>query len=90
MAKLELSPALMKLTQGQGSLEIAGTTVAEVIEALEARFPGIRARLLTESGHLQRYVSVFVGSEDVRYLDGLQTRLADTDQVSVLLALAGG
>ena len=90
MARVELSPALMKLTQGQGSIEVAGTTLSEVIGELEAQFPGIRAKLLTDSGQLQRYVSVFVGSEDARYLEGLETTISSSDQISILLALAGG
>lgn len=90
MAKVEFSPALMKLTQGQSSLEVTSSTLSEVIQEIESKFPGIKEKLLTESGQIQRYVSVFIGSEDARYLDGLKTKISKSDHISILLALAGG
>ncbi len=57
---------------------------------LEARYPGIRARILDDQGEIRRFVNVYVGNDDVRFLDGLGTATADGAQISVIPAVAGG
>ena len=81
---------LRSLTGGDGEIELEGATVREVFAALEARYPGIGERLLDEEGGLRRFVNVFVADEDVRFLDGLDTKIADGETVSVVPAVAGG
>ncbi len=84
-------PAILRAhTAGEGQVDGAGATVGEVLEDLEARYPGIRARLVTEDGTLHRFVNVYVNDEDVRYLGSLETEVRDGDVVSILPAVAGG
>jgi molybdopterin synthase sulfur carrier subunit len=80
---------LRTLTGGADEVPAVGGTVAEVIEDLEKRHPGIRERLLDDKG-VRRFVNIYVGEEDVRFLDGLKTTLKPGDQISIIPAIAGG
>jgi MoaD family protein len=77
-------------TGGAGQVDGRGGTLREVLEDLEGRYPGIRARLVTDDGGLHRFVNVYVNDEDVRYLGSLETEVRDGDVVSILPAVAGG
>lgn len=77
-------------TGGEGRVDGQGTTVREVLDDLEGRYPGIRSRLVTNAGALHRFVNVYVNDEDVRYLGSLETEVRDGDVVSILPAVAGG
>ncbi len=81
---------LRTLTGGAGELSVPAGTVRQLISSVEADHPGIEARLLDEQGGLRRFVNVFVAEEDVRYLDGLDTKVADGATVSIVPAVAGG
>ena len=81
---------LRSYTGGASEVAAEGGTLAEVLEDLEARFPGIRARVVDETGALRRFVNVYVGNDDVRFLDGLATPTPDGVAVSVIPAVAGG
>ena len=63
--------------------------MAAVIEDLEKNYPGIRERLLDEKG-VRRFVNIYVGDEDIRFLDGLDTALKSEDEISIVPAIAGG
>jgi molybdopterin converting factor small subunit len=80
---------LRTLTAGADEVKAEGATVALVIEDLERRHPGVRDRLLDEKG-VRRFVNVFVGDEDIRFLEGLQTPLKNGEQISIIPAIAGG
>jgi MoaD family protein len=80
---------LRTLTGGADEVTATGGTVGDVIEDLERRHPGIRERLLDEKG-VRRFVNIYVGEEDVRFLDGLKTSLKPGDQISIVPAIAGG
>ena len=80
---------LRTLTGGADEVSASGNTLADVIEDLEKRHPGIRDRLLDEKG-VRRFVNIYVGEEDVRFLDGLKTALKAGDQISIVPAIAGG
>lgn len=67
-----------------------GTTLREVIDKLEADYTGIAARLLDDSGKLRRFVNIYVGEEDVRFEQGLDTPTPDGAQISIIPAVAGG
>jgi len=91
-----VSPVLVRIptqlrdaTGGEATARADGETVGEVLDALFEAFGELRARI-TEDGELRRFVNVYVGGEDVRFLDGLQTRVADGDEVTILPAVAGG
>jgi molybdopterin synthase sulfur carrier subunit len=75
---------------GQKQVELEGGTVRELVEALVAKFPALRQQLLGEDGDLNRFVNVYVNGQDVRYLNGLDTPVAERDEVRLLPAMAGG
>jgi sulfur-carrier protein len=89
VAIVRIPSVLRGLTGGADEVTADGATVGEVIEALELRHPGIRARLLDAAG-VRRFINIFVGDEDVRFLEGLQTKLQPGDHVSIIPAIAGG
>jgi molybdopterin synthase sulfur carrier subunit len=80
---------LRTLTGGADEVTATGNTVGEVIESLERKHPGLRERLLDDKG-VRRFVNIYVGEEDVRFLDGLKTALKPGDQISIVPAIAGG
>jgi sulfur-carrier protein len=75
---------------GQKQVELEGGTVRELVDALVAKFPALRQQLLSEGGDLNRFVNVYVNGQDVRYLNGLDTPVAERDEVRLLPAMAGG
>jgi molybdopterin synthase sulfur carrier subunit len=75
---------------GVKSLEVSGSTVGEVVAALVAGHPSLKDQLLTPDGELNRFVNVYVNGQDVRYLQGLATPVAEHDEVRLLPAMAGG
>jgi molybdopterin converting factor small subunit len=84
-------PTILRTYTGGGSEVTAeGATLGEVLEDLDQRHPGIRSRILDDQGELRRFVNVYVGNDDVRFLDGLATATPDGTQVSVIPAVAGG
>ena len=81
---------LRTLTGGAGELALSGSTVAEVLKDLDASHPGFADRLYDDSGGLRRFVNVFLDDEDVRFLQGLDTPVADGQTLSIVPAVAGG
>lgn len=87
--EVRIPTILRNLTDGAKSVEGKGGTLDELINDLEARHPGLRARLVDERG-LRKFVNVYLNDEDVRFLGGLETEVSDGDTVTVLPAVAGG
>ena len=84
-------PTTMRpLTGGEKQVSLEPGTLAEVIAALDSTHPGMGDRLLDEDGGLRKFVNVFVDDDDVRYLDGLDTKVDDGIAVSIIPAVAGG
>ena len=81
---------LRTYTGGDSEVSADGATLAEVLDDLEAHHTGIRARVLDDNGALRRFVNVYVGNDDVRFLDGLGTPTPDGTQISIIPAVAGG
>ena len=81
---------LRTLTAGESSVDVDGSTLAEVLDNLEAAHAGFKDRLLDDDGKLRRFVNVFVADDDVRFLDGLDTSVPDGETVSIVPAVAGG
>lgn len=91
MAVTVLVPTpLQKFTNNQASLECNASNITELLESLEQKYPGIKARLCDEQGNLRRFLNFYVNSEDIRFLDNAQTVLKDGDEVSIVPAVAGG
>lgn len=80
---------LRTLTGGADEVAAKGTTVAEVIEFLEANHPGMKDRLCDEKG-VRRFVNIYANDEDIRFLDNLKTVLKEGDTISIVPAIAGG
>ena len=87
---VRIPTTLRPLSGGASTVEVEGETLAEVIAALDAAHPGFQDRLLDETGALRRFVNVFVDDDDVRYLDGLDTKVPAGQTVSIIPAVAGG
>ena len=81
---------LRELTGGAAEVDAEGATVADVLKDLEAKHAGFSERLFDEKGELRRFVNVFVADEDIRFLQGLDTPVAEGQVVSVVPAVAGG
>jgi sulfur-carrier protein len=81
---------LRTLTGGSGQVSVEGSTVAEVLKALDGAHAGFRERLFDDGGELRRFVNVFLADEDVRFLEGLATPVADGQTLSIVPAVAGG
>ena len=90
MSSVFIPSPLRRYTAGQSKVQISGGTISELIENLERQYPGVKSRLCDESGQIKRYVNVFVNDEEIRALQGANTRLADKDEISIVPAMAGG
>ena len=88
--RVRIPTPLRSLTKGTADVEATGTTVLDIINDLESRYPGLRERLVDEGGEIRRFVNVYVNQEDIRFLDGDKTTLKDGDEVAIVPALAGG
>jgi molybdopterin converting factor small subunit len=86
---VRIPPTLREQTGGKAALEAQGGTVREVLEDVSGRFPALRARIYSD-GELARFVNVYVGGEDVRTRDGLETAVDDGSTIILLPAMAGG
>jgi MoaD family protein len=80
---------LRTLTAGKDEVEAKGSTVREVIDDLERKYPGIKDRLCDDKG-VRRFVNIYQNEEDIRFLDALETAVKDGDSISVVPAIAGG
>ncbi|MCA9597295.1 MAG: MoaD/ThiS family protein [Myxococcales bacterium] len=80
---------LRTLTGGEEAVTVDGATVRDVIEDMEKKHPGMRERLLDDKG-VRRFVNIYVGDEDIRFLDGLDTKMEDGTEISIVPAIAGG
>jgi molybdopterin converting factor small subunit len=81
---------LQKFTNDEASVSVDASSVDALLQALDARYPGIQGRLCDQDGKLRRFLNVYVNSEDIRFLDNQTTVLADGDEVSIVPAVAGG
>ena len=90
MALVRIPTPLRRLTGGQAEVAITGDTVAELIDNLEANHPGIKARICDENGNIRRFVNIYLNNEDVRFLNGKETKVGPNDEVSIIPAIAGG
>jgi molybdopterin synthase sulfur carrier subunit len=87
---VRIPTVLRSYTGGAAEVEVEGRSVGEVLDRLEAEHPGIRSRIVDEQGALRRFVNVYVGNDDVRFVDGLGTPVPDGVQISVIPSVAGG
>ncbi len=88
--KVRIPTQLRTLTGGVGEVLVEGSSVGEVLKALDSAHAGMGERLFDDNGGLRRFVNVFVADEDVRFLDGLATPVTEGQTVSIVPAVAGG
>jgi molybdopterin synthase sulfur carrier subunit len=81
---------LRTMTKGAAEVHADADTVGGVIDALDRQFPGLRDRIVEESGQIRRFVNIYVNQEDIRFLDGDKTALKQGDEVAIVPAIAGG
>ncbi len=89
MPKVRIPTPLRPHSGGLDTVNAAGTTVGEVLGTLGVSYPALRERIF-DGEELRRFVNVYVNDEDIRYLDDLGTAVAETDEVSIIPAVAGG
>ena len=89
-ATVRIPTILRTYTEGASEVTADGTTLAEVLDDLDSNYAGIKGRILDDQGELRRFVNVYVGNDDVRFLQHLETPTPDGTQISVIPAVAGG
>jgi len=81
---------LRKLTNEIEEVSAAGATIGELLDNLDRAFPGLKDRVCDEAGNVRRFVNIFVNGEDIRFLEEKATPVKDTDEISIVPAIAGG
>ncbi len=81
---------LRTYTGGESEVKAEGTTLTEILDDLDSNYSGIKGRIIDEKGELRRFVNVYVGNDDVRFLDNLETATPEGTEISVIPAVAGG
>jgi adenylyltransferase/sulfurtransferase len=90
MARILIPTPLRQFADKQDTVEAAGATVGEVLNALITRFPGLKNNLYTDEGKLRSFVNVYLNDDDIRYLNKDATPVAETDTLSIVPSIAGG
>jgi MoaD family protein len=88
--QVKIPTVLRKHVDGQAAVEANGGTIRELVDDIAGRFPEFRQKVISDDGALHRFINVYANDEDIRYLDGLDTKVADGDVVAILPAVAGG
>jgi molybdopterin synthase sulfur carrier subunit len=87
---VRIPTTLRPLSGGTSTVQVEGSTLSEVLAALNSAYPGFSDRLFDQEGKLHKFVNIFVADDDVRYLDGLNTKVPSGETVSIIPAVAGG
>ena len=90
MPTVRIPTPLRKLTNDLEVVSAAGANVGEVLDNLDKAFPGLSERICDEQGNVRRFVNIFVNDEDIRFLEERATPVKDTDELSIVPAIAGG
>jgi molybdopterin synthase sulfur carrier subunit len=89
-ATVRIPTILRTYTGGVGEVSAEGSKLSEILDSLESSHPGIRGRILDEGGALRRFVNVYVGDDDVRFIGGLDAEVSEGARISIIPAVAGG
>ena len=87
---VKIPTPLRKLTDGNSTVSVSGSNITNIISDLENKYPGIKDRICEENGEIRPFVNIFVNGEDIRYLEGLNSKLSEDDEVSIVRAVGGG
>ena len=90
MAQFRIPGPLRRLSEGQITVAVEASDLGAAIDALDARYPGFRDRLLDDKGELRQFVNVYLNDEDVRLGSGLKAKVTEKDEISIVPAVAGG
>ena len=90
MPSVLIPTPLRKLTNELETVSAAGVTVGELLDNLNKAFPGLKDRVCDEAGNVRRFVNIYINGEDIRFLDEKATAVKDSDEISIVPAIAGG
>lgn len=90
MTTVKIPSILRKFSNGKGNVECEGNNVKEIIENLNVVCPGIRDRIFDEKGNIRRFVNIYINKNDVRFLNGLETKVNKADEILIVPAVSGG
>jgi molybdopterin synthase sulfur carrier subunit len=88
--KVRIPTPLRKLTNGSDEVAAEGKNIAEIIEDLEKNYPGLKERICEGDGKLRRFVNIYLNDEDIRFKNNMETELKESDELSIIPAIAGG
>lgn len=90
MPVVRVPQPLRRLTKGQSTVQLSAATIGQSLDAMEKAYPGIKERIVDPTGALHRFVNIYINGEDVRFLQGMETKVKDADEISIVPAVAGG
>jgi molybdopterin synthase sulfur carrier subunit len=90
MPSVRIPTPLRKLTNEIEVVQAAGSNIGEVLDHLNKACPGLKERICDDAGNVRRFVNIFVNDEDIRFLEDKSTPVKETDEVSIVPAIAGG
>jgi molybdopterin synthase sulfur carrier subunit len=90
MPTIRIPTPLRKLTNEQEVVQAAGSNIGEIISDLDKNFPGLKERICDEAGNVRRFVNIFINDEDIRFLEEQATAVKESDEISIVPAIAGG
>jgi len=88
--KITIPTPLRPYTDNRDTIEVEGQTIRELLEDMTERYPQLKRHLFSEDGKLRSFINIYVNDEDIRYLDGENTKVSEGDVVSIIPAIAGG
>lgn len=88
--KVRIPTPLRKLTNGSDEVTAEGSNISAIIEDLEKNYPGLKERICEPDGKLRRFVNIYLNDEDIRFKKNMETELKDSDELSIIPAIAGG
>ncbi len=88
--RVKIPTPLRKFTGGADIVELDGANVGDVLKSLDAAHPGLMEKICDKNGKVRRFINVYAGDDDIRFLDGLETSVADGAEISIIPAIAGG
>ena len=88
--KVIIPTLLRRLTENADTIEVEADTVKDILDRLDERYPGFRARVCETSGELRRFINIYVDGEDVRFLENLSTEAKDGSEIAIVPAISGG
>lgn len=87
---IKIPTPLRKLTADKDVVQVSGTTVGAALKAADSAHPGLWAKVCDDEGKVRRFINVYAGDEDIRFLQGLDTPIKDGEEISIVPAIAGG